>query len=164
MAPSTTEIDSPKVAYYEGWFRHAKKAVGPLRTDEAQRLDSTGEPYAVVIGDQDQPECFIEVSRGTYGVSFLDPLKREHLMYTFEDAGDGRVFLKEAVYREFDGESDTVAKATIYRFSRDGHVQVEKGEKPFRKAAVSDGAADVSRNWEPKPVFGEYRQIIRRER
>jgi hypothetical protein len=70
------------------------------------------------------------VSRGTYGVSFLD----------------------------------TVATATIYRFSRDGRVQVEKGEKPFRKAAVSDGHADVSRNWEPKPEFGDYRRIIRRER
>jgi hypothetical protein len=164
MATSTTEHGGPKVAYYEGWFRHAKKAVGPLRTDEARRLDSAGEPYAVVIGDQDQPECFIEVSSGIFGVSFLDALKREHLMYTFEDSGDGRVFLKEAVYREFDADSDTLATATIYRFSPDGRVQVEKGEKPFRKAVMSEGQVDVSRNWELRPVFGDYSRIIRRER
>ncbi len=85
-------------------------------------------------------------------------------MYTFEDVGDGRVFLKEAVYREFEGDSDTVTKATIYRFSPEGRVQLERGEKPFPGNRWSDGQSDVSRNWEPKPIFGDYRRIIRKDR
>jgi hypothetical protein len=164
MATSITDPVGRRVTYYERWHRHAKAAVGPLAVEEAKRLDAAGEPYAVVLSDQDRPVCFVEVSEDCYGVSFLDRLQREHLMYSFEDVGDGKLFLSEAVYREFEGDSDTVAKATIYRFSTDGRVQIEKGEKPFQQAAVTDGHTDVSRNWEPKPGFGDFTGLARKDR
>ncbi len=164
MATSTTEPRDSKVAYYEGWHRYAKEAVGPLSAEEAKRLETTGEPYTVVVGDPQQPHCFIEVSERCYGVSFLDDLKREHLMYTFEDTGDGKLFLKEALNRDFEGGTDEVARGTTYRFSADGRVQIEKAEKPFRQATVTETQADVSKNWEPKPNFGDYSRLIRKDR
>ena len=164
MATSTTEPRDLRAAYYEGWYRHSKEAVGPLAVEEARRLDAAGEPYAVVLGDPEQPHAFIEVSAGCYGVSFLDDFRREHVMYTFEDMGAGKLCLREVVNREFEGDSDTLARATIYRFSPNGRVQIEKGEKPFRQALVTDSQTDVDRNWEPKPAFGEYDGLIRKDR
>lgn len=164
MATSITEPRDSRVTYYEGWYRHAKEAVGPLTVDEAKRLDSAGEPYAVVLGDPKQPHSFIEVSGGCYGVSFLDNLRREHLMYTFEDVGGGKLFLKEAVHRDFEADSDMVARATISRFSPDGRVQIEKGEKPFRQALMTERQTDVGRNWEPKPAFGLFDGLVRKDR
>lgn len=164
MATSTTEPRDSKVAYYERWHRYAKEAVGPLSIDEAKRLEAAGEPHTVIIGDPEHPRCFIEVSEGCYGVSFLDDRKREHLMYTFEDTGDGKLFLKEALNREFEGSTDEVARGTTYRFSADGRVQIEKAERPFKQATRTETQADVSKNWEPKPSFGEYSRLVRKDR
>jgi hypothetical protein len=108
-----------------------------------------------MVGDPAHPYCFIEVSEGCFGVGFLDEHKREPLRYLFEDLGDGRVFLSEATHREYVAESDEVAKGTVYRFSKDARVQIERVQKPFQQATVTDGHTDVSRNWEPKPAFGD---------
>lgn len=164
MATSTAELSRGRVSYSEGWHRYFKEVIHPISAEEAKRLEEAREPYAVIVGDPAHPYCFIEVSEDCFGVGFLDEKKREHLRYTFEDLGDGRVFLAEATHREYEGDSDEVAKATLYRFSQDGRVQIERGEKPFRQAMVTDSHTDVSQNWEPKPVFGDYGRLIRKDR
>lgn len=164
MAPSTDSATSWPLSYYERWHRYAKEAIGPLAEEAARRLHVADAPYVVVIGDPGRPYGFIEVCADCYGVSFLDERGREHLMYTFEDAGKGRVFLKEATYRDYEGESDAVSKAVIYRFWTNGRVMIERSERPFKQTSVSESRADVSRNWEMKPTFGEYGHLLRKDR
>jgi len=164
MARSTDLVTPWPLSYYERWHRYAKEPVGLLTEEAARKLDAAAEPYTVVIGGPDRPYGFIEVSGDCYGVSFLDERGREYLMYTFEESGNGRVFLKEATHRDYEGDSDTVSKATIYRFWTDGRVMIERAEQPFKQTNVSESRTDVSRNWETKPTFGRYDQLLGKDR
>ena len=164
MATSTTEPSAERVSYCEGWHRYFKEIIHPLSPEEAKRLDQAREPYAVIVGDPSHPYCFIEVSEGCFGVSFLDENKREYLSYTFEEVGSDKVFLKEASSREYQGASDEVARGKVYRFSTGGAVSIERSEKPFRQASITESRSDVAKNWEPKPAFGEYARLLVKDR
>lgn len=155
---------STELSYYERWHRHAREPIGPLDVEAARALDAKQEPYVVVVNESGKPSCFIEVTAGDfYGVSFLDEGLREYLAYTFEEIG-GRLFLKEAVHREFEGDSGTPARGSVYRYTPDGLASMDEGEAPFRKATVKEKRVDVSRNWEDVPRFGEYAPLLRKER
>jgi len=150
--------------FCERWFRQKKMIIGPMNIEKAKKLDQKGKPYTVIIGSSENPEFFIEVNKGFYGVSFLDDLKREYLLYNFEEITEGMLFLKEAIHREFDGKKDPVISGTVYRFSPDGTVKIEKSKAPFEKAEMFEKKTDVSKNWEKKPEFGKYENLIKKER
>lgn len=65
----------------------------------------------------------LEVNKGFYGVSFFDEKKREYLLYNFEEV-EGRLFLKEAIHRDYAGDSVKPSAATAYRFKIDGSVTI----------------------------------------
>jgi hypothetical protein len=153
-----------EVSFCEGWFRHHKKIVGPMTEKKAKELEKKGKPYTVIIGKPDHPKCFIEINLGCYGVSFLDEYKREYLSYSFDESGNNMLFLDEVISREFEGTSDTVLSGTVYWFSPDGTVKIEKSQAPFQKAELIESKTDVSKNWEKKPEFGKYESLIREER
>lgn len=152
------------VKYFEAWHRYLRQPVEPLTETQAKARADAGDGYVAVIGQAEHPECFIEVRGGFYGVSFLDSLNREYLMYSFEEIEPGKLFLKEAIFREYDGESPKPARASAYRFERNGSVSIETGANPFRQVVTRESETDVSGNWELKPSFGEYAGIIRKER
>ncbi|MHB0972434.1 MAG: hypothetical protein ACYC7A_22385 [Thermoanaerobaculia bacterium] len=153
-----------RVNYFQIWHRQLRQAIEPLTPREAETRDKTGKPYVAVIGSEDHPDCFIEISRGFYGVSFLDPYRREYLMYSFEEIEPGKLFLREAIFREYDSDASKPLSASAYRFQPDGVVQVETGANPFNQAVRSSAIMDVSNNWEQKPSFGEYASIVQKER
>jgi len=151
------------VTYCERWFRHRKEAVGLLTPESARRLHDAGQPYTVLLGDPQRPRRFIEVGGGFYGVSFLDDDLREYLVYTFDELEKDRLFLKEAIHRNFEKDSDEPGEVTIYRFSPGGRVQIERSENALG-GTRTEGETDVSKNWEPKPVFGRYEALTREDR
>ena len=153
-----------EISYCEGWFRHQKKVVGPMTEKKAKELDKKGKPYTVIIGKPDHPKCFIEINLGCYGVSFLDEFKREYLSYTFDNKEGGLLFLDEAVYTEYEGNTDNMLTNTVYWFSPDGNVSIEKSKAPFDKAELTESKTDVSKNWEKKPEFVKYESLIREDR
>jgi len=152
------------VSFCDKWFRYQKKIIGPLSWKKAKKMDEKGKSYTVIIGNQMHPYCFIEVGLGCYGVRFLDEMKREYLSYTFEEQEDGMLFLIEAIYRKFDGESDTVTNGEVYWFSTDGTVKIDKSKPTSEKAVILEKKADVSKNWEKKPEFGKYENLIKKDR
>jgi len=153
-----------EVSYCDRWHRYLKEIIHQIEVDEARALHDSGKPYTVILGESRSPFCFIEINLGCYGVSFLDEQKREYLMYTFEDTHDGRLFLKEAIWREFIGRSDEVKKGTAYHFSQEGTVSIEDVEHPFHQSTVREHSLDVSANWESRPEFGEYEALARKDR
>jgi len=153
-----------EVSYCEGWFRHFKKISGLLSEEEAKNREKNGEVYTVIIGDHENPFCFIEINKGFYGVSFLDDYKREFLSYNFDEQENGLLFLKEAINTEFEGNSDNMLKNTAYWFTPDGNVKIGESKPPFQKVEVIEKKADVSRNWEKKPEFGKYENLIKKDR
>ena len=153
------------MSYFERWHRHFGEAIGALTAEDARRRHAAGEPYIVVIGDPREPGCIIEINRTFYGVSFFDVRKREYLLYNFEQVDGERLFLKEAIHREY--SSDEVSRpsaATAYRFKPDGSVTIESSSGAFNRAEVEQSQTDVSRNWEEAPEFGRYDGLIRKER
>jgi hypothetical protein len=155
-----------KVEYFEGWHRHYAEAIGALTESEARSRDASGEPYVVVVGDRASPSCFIEVNRALrfFGISFLDRRKHEYLLYTFEQIEPDRLFLKEAIYREYDDDTPRVKSGTVYRFQTDGRMMIESSSGTFRRSEVREARVDVTPNWETVPSFGSYEGLVKRER
>ncbi len=160
----STDPDIEAVTFWEGWHRHAKEPVGPLTHNQASQQERNQKPYVAVLGDPMRPRCFIEINNDFFGVSFLDEDSQEHLMYSFEEIEEGKLFLSEALYREYDDETGSVLSGTIYRFLPDGRTSVERQESRTNQITVSDRETDVSSNWEPRPALGDYVSITREER
>jgi hypothetical protein len=153
-----------KTTYFERWHRQNHEGIGPLDENEARERDATGAPFVVLIGDPEEPVNFIEMNRGFFGVSFLDREKREYLIYNFEVLDGNRLFLKEVIYREYDGETPRVTSATAHRFETDGRIVVESSKGTFDRAELRESRGDVRTNWEKKPPFGSYEKLIKKER
>jgi hypothetical protein len=102
-----------RVTYCGTWHRHLRKPVEPLTPDQAKARDEAKEGYVAVVGEVDRPECFIEIRDGFYGVSFLDGEQREYLLYSFEELESGKLFLKEAIFRDYAEGSVKPARAPV---------------------------------------------------
>ena len=153
-----------EVSFCEKWFRHRKKIIGPLNREKAKEFDKNKKSYTALIGNPMQPHCFIEINLGCYGVNFLDKHKRVYLSYSFEEQENEMLFLIEAVYIEYEGNTDNMLTHTNYWFSPDGIVKIGKSEPPFQKVEVTEKKIDVVNNWEKKPEFGNYENLIKKER
>jgi hypothetical protein len=154
-----------KVFFCKSWFRAKKKPTETWTIDQARYAHENGEPYVVLIDSQERPYCFLEVTKKYIGVFFLDQCLRENLSYEFQGIEDGQLFLREAIYREFDSDTDRVVSGSSYRFERDGKVNV-RSETYFPEHFLETFCADVnvSKNFAQIPLFGEYEDLIVAER
>jgi hypothetical protein len=126
----------------------------------------------VVVRSGDQPAAFITFNDGYVGVSFLDPAVREYMVYDFVEKSPGRLFMTQAVHREYDGETDRVKSGTSYFFREDGGVTVERQDftwtegqsSPVATVSTKETRVNVSGNWDDYPRFGEYDALLRLER
>lgn len=147
------------IAYYDGWARLRKEALGALTREEAQQRHNSRQLYTVLVGVPNAPKLFIEV-RGDYvGIGFLDRKLREYLSYAFQERRKGKLFLTMATYREFD-EGEHVIRGTTYYFKENGTVDIEKQD--FIKGgpiSIAKGKINVQSNWGDYPEFGEYAKL-----
>jgi|APFre7841882724_1041349.scaffolds.fasta_scaffold04635_5 hypothetical protein len=75
------------------------------------------------------------------------------------------VFLSMATYREFEGETDKVREGTTYVFDRSGQVKIRRERFiPQHTIESTEARTDVSANYSPAPTFGEYGDLVRKER
>lgn len=153
-------------SFCKGWFIAKKKITQPWPEEKARTAHQAGEPYTVVLGSPEQPDCFIEVVAGEFaGVTFLDDRLRPHVRYAFQKKDrPGWLFLSEAIYRDYDGETDKVVKAKTYRFDTGGHVFIEDADILSNLADTWETHYDVSGNWERVPSFGHYQGVAQFER
>ena len=151
--------------YCKGWFRAKKRALDAYSDSEARARHSDGDLYCVLVGPADAPTCFLEIGKGFAGVSFLDEHLRENLSYNFQELEPGRLFLKMAVWRDFVGDTDTVARGKTYTFDPSGQIHIqEESFYPQHDVTRSAKHSDVSSNWDTFPTFGNYSHLVRAER
>jgi hypothetical protein len=151
--------------YCKGWFRAKKLALGAYSASEALARHNDGDLYCVLVGSVDAPKCFLEIGKGFAGVSFLDDRLRENLSYNFQELEPGRLFLTMAVWRNFVGDTDAVAKGTTYTFDPSGQIHMqEESFYPQHSLTRSARHSDVSSNWDTVPAFGNYSQLARVKR
>jgi hypothetical protein len=150
-----------EINFCEGWFRAHKTITGLMSFEKAKKLDLKGKPYTVIVGNQNNPYCFIEIGFGNYGVNFLDTLKRVYLSYGFLKKENGMLFLSEVINKEFDGNTDNISSKEIYWFKPDGKFTYGIAHPPFEKIELKEKIVDVNKNWEKKPEFGKYDSLLK---
>ena len=154
-----------QLTYCKGWFRARKLALELYTAEQARSRHESGDLYCALVGAPQAPTAFLEVVKGSVGVSWLDGHLRETLSYNFQALEPGRLFLTMAVAREFAGESEQVAQGTVYTFSPAGAVAIRREIfAPSHQVEIAESAHDVSGNWEALPAFGEYSRLLRVER
>ena len=154
-----------RLTYCKGWFRAKKVALEPYTAEQARRRHESGDLYCVLVGFPEAPTAFLEIVRGSVGVSWLDERLRETLSYNFQALESARLFLTMAVAREFVGQSEQVAQGTVYTFSPAGAVAIRREMfSPSHRVELADSSQDVSGNWEPLPEFGEYSSLLQVDR
>jgi hypothetical protein len=153
-----------KITYGYKWFRPKKRLTEVWDEARARKAHEDRQLYVAVVGEITSPTCFVEINNNYIGVGFLDRLLREYLSYTFDEVEPGRLFLKAATHREFDGDCDKVSRGETYMFGQDGSVRVRKEDYLESNHSVAESKLDVGGNWEPYPTFGQYESIIRENR
>lgn len=131
---------------------------------KARALFESGE-YVTALAFYDDKLCAkIEFNKEYFGVNFFDGKTREYMTYEFRPR-DGKLFLENVMFFEFDGDTTKVARREDIRFDPNGATSTLvtdfiTGEQ--QKSAPRQ--VDVSGNWEPYPEFGKYESLLRLER
>jgi hypothetical protein len=137
----------------------------PLSVEEAQLRHAGAMSYCVVvIRDSGGYEAFIEISSDYFGVHFLDDRTRVNLIYGFEEAEKGRLFLDQVNCIDFVGEAIEPASVTTYYFKKGGAVFIERICAPSKRPQVTEETRNVDSNWQARPDFGEYGALLTKER
>ncbi len=158
-----------EIRYYLRWGVNRLQSPTPYTHDipveEARRLHDARGIYAAVVLREKVPFAFIEANDGFFGVSFIDALGRVFLNYAFREREPGRLFLEQASFRNFTDDTPRATSQEIYLFDVDGTHSERVSDFVNKTVKTSEPRViDVSGNWAPYPVFGEYDALLRIER
>jgi hypothetical protein len=154
-----------KIFFCKSWFRAKKRPTEIWSEQQATAANDDGLPYTVLVDSVERPYCFLEVTRKSIGMGFLDEALRESLTYGFQEVEPGKLFLTMATYRDFVDGTDKVARGTSYIFGRDGTVAIRRESfLPEHDLETSSTMLDVAKNYCAMPSFGEYDDLIRVDR
>ncbi|TNV71550.1 hypothetical protein FGO68_gene8777 [Halteria grandinella] len=153
------------ITYGKSWFLANRRFSEPWEESKARTAHEQRQVYAAAISDGNRIVCVVTGLMQGFIVSFLDSLKREFLVYQFNEKAPERLFLSMLTRREFDGETRRVKYGETYYFYPDGRINIESEDfdSGQRTREVTE-SADVSANWEAYPEFGDYRSLTRPER
>ena len=142
---------------------------------EARRRFAAQETFWVLFGDPDRPELVLRVELGgeQINVVWLDELQRQELSYLFVQRAErpaGELFLEQTHTKFFDHDErlpdavSTVAEG--WYFDPDGSFHAAR-KSPGTVGEQTDGRLEPDQfevHREPKPAFGDWASITRRER
>ena len=131
--------------------------------------------YFVTVLENDIPISHLEVNKAFFRVYFLDELNRNYMSYDFigNDLSGWRVeipkdklFLSKITVWTYENDGDKKINISDYIFRPNGQVTIiernlltnERIEKQAKDKI------DISANWEDYPKFGEYDNLIQKER
>jgi hypothetical protein len=153
-------------AYCKSWFWAEGRPTELWDEGQALQAHRNSGIYTVIVGKIEQPYAIIDVNRDTgfFGVTFLDERCREALAYHFREMSDETLFLNMAIHRKFVGDTTQVETGVSYSFSQDGTVFTVRERFSPHSVEEAESSFDVSANFEDRPEFGDYRQLLRKER
>ena len=155
---------SREIFYCKSWFRAKKRPTELWSEDRARGAHDNKTLYSALIDSVEKPFCFLEINDKFVGVGFLDDNLRERVYYAFREIEPGRLFLSMATYREFEGDLDKVLLGTTYMFDPSGAVKIQKQQFNPYNAEASETVTDVSGNYDARPEFGHYGNLIKLKR
>lgn len=168
---SPAELPAETITYCERWNNTLIRPIEPLTAAEAQRRDQDKELYTVVVGDPAAPRCYVEIAweNDHLGVWFLDEKLRRSAHLSFTRLDDTMMFLDAIVLWHYSGRAgrsfEDASRIEKVVYKTDGYVRRKTIDVRKRKETIeefSDVPLDI--NWEPVPVFGDYRSVTRVDR
>ncbi len=153
-----------KVYYCDEWSDIKKKPWNILDERTAYTCHQKHEPYTAVLTEDEKPQYIVNVTNEWVSVSFYDDFTRKYLNYDFEVMNDGKIFLRTAMYWEYDDETDKEVSSLILGFREDGYIAMEK--RDFTTGSVEEREINdtLERNWDVFPDFGQYIHLCKEER
>lgn len=150
--------------YCDEWSDIKKKPWNILDVRNAHACHQKHEPYTAVLIEDEKPKYVVNVTNEWVSVSFYDDFTRKYLNYDFEVMNDDKIFLRTAMYWEYDDETDKEVSSLILGFREDGYIEMEK--KDFKTGSVEEREISdtLERNWDVFPDFGQYIHLCREER
>jgi len=152
-----------KLTYGDRWSYSEGTLANIWKEDKARGAHSTRRLY-VVLFENTSVRGFIEVANGYFGVYFLDELNREYLGYQFTEQTPGRIFLTLITRREFGSSGNQADRVIRTKFLPDGKMFIGTYHNNGGEDTEVESSADVSGNWETYPEFGQYEEILRKDR
>jgi hypothetical protein len=155
-------------AYCDRWVFNMRKRIGEITPSEARRRHQTRQTYCALIYQEQTngsfPECVITVDEDAICVAFLDRLGRKSLDYEFNRVTAMKLFLEQAVYFDYEGDSDQLVTTKAFIFNEDGSTTLFLSDRRLNELRETEIEADVERNWDKFPAFGKYESLMRKER
>lgn len=135
-----------------------------ISVEKARSLFESGESVTALAFYDNQLYAKIDMNKGYFGVKFFDDKFREYMIYEFRPR-DGKLFLENVMFFEFDGDSTKVARREDIGFDPKGMTSTSVRDFAAGEQLKSvPRKIDVSGNWEPYPEFGKYDSLLRLER
>jgi hypothetical protein len=135
-----------------------------MSMEKARSLFESGESVTALVLDDNQLHAKIEMNKAYFGVNFFDAAAREYMTYEFRPR-DGKLFLENVVFFEFDGDSMKAARREDIGFDPSGMTStLVRDFAAGEQLKSTPRQVDVSGNWEAYPEFGNYESLLRLER
>lgn len=152
-----------EIYYCDKWSTVKKKPWNRLEESAAMIRHNNRQDYTAILCEGGMPRHLVNVTDQWVSVSFLDEQLRAYLHYDFIVKED-KLFLKTAMYWEYEGATDTETKRMIVGYHENGRIAMEQSDFVKGEREERETQDDVSRNWDTYPAFGEYLHLCREER
>lgn len=153
-----------QIYYCDEWSDIKKKPWNIFDEHTAYLQHQEKQPYTAILAENEKPEYIVNVTKEWVSVGFYDELTRKYLNYDFEVISAGKLFLRTAMYWEYDDETNKELNSLIIGFREDGYIAMEK--RDFKTGSVEEREAKdtLEKNWDVFPEFGQYLHLCREER
>ncbi|WCN39721.1 hypothetical protein [Aneurinibacillus uraniidurans] len=153
-----------QIYYCDEWSDIKKKPWNIFDEPTAYLHHQKNQPYTAVLTENEKPKYIVNVTKEWVSVGFYDELTRKYLNYDFEVVSDGKLFLRTAMYWEYDDETDKEVSSLILGFREDGYIAMEKRDFNTGSVEERETSDTLEKNWDSFPGFGQYLHLCREER
>lgn len=153
-----------EIYYCDEWSDIKKKPWNILDEHTAHTYHQKHKEYTAILTKDEKIKYIVNVTNEWVSVSFYDDFIRKYLDYDFEVMDNGKIFLRTAIYWEYDDETDKKESTLILGFRDDGYIAMEK--RDFKTGLVEERETTdtLESNWDVFPDFGQYLYLCKEER
>ncbi|AAT60140.1 hypothetical protein VSK70_04460 [Bacillus sp. WOD8 KX774193] len=153
-----------KIYYCDEWSDIRKKPWNMIDECKAYLCHQNNEPYTAVLTEGERIKYVINVTKDWISVGFYDELVRKYLNYDFEVINDNRIFLRTAMYWEYNDTNEKEKTSMIFNFQENGYTVMEKVDVNRGLVEERENHDDLENKWDVFPDFGHYIHLCREER
>ncbi|WP_242267152.1 hypothetical protein [Bacillus cereus group sp. BfR-BA-01518] len=153
-----------KIYYCDEWSDIRKKPWNMIDECKAYLCHQNNEPYTAVLTEGERIKYVINVTKDWISVGFYDELVRKYLNYDFEVINDNRIFLRTAMYWEYNDMNEKEKTSMIFNFQENGYTVMKKVDVNRGVVEERENHDDLENKWDVFPDFGHYIHLCREER